>query len=133
MPQNAGNSDRHTCSDFLMGIMVLMDQLLQDMSHTFGWYVALILQVAICIGLYCFRYEVLGILSMATMVAGNPRRMRTGLGYIGNPYRYMAKMHRKAQRMQGRDIGFRGLPRNIKVKKMVRNLIGMPKAPVENR
>ena len=46
MPQNAGNSDRHTCSDFLMGIMVLMDQLLQDMSHTFGWYVALILQVA---------------------------------------------------------------------------------------
>lgn len=99
---------------FLMGIMVLMDQLLQDMSHTFGWYVALILQVAICIGLYCFRYEVLGILSMATMVAGNPRRMRTGLGYIGNPYRYMAKMHRKAQRMQGRDIGFRGLPRKYK-------------------
>ena len=43
----------------------------------------MILQVAMCIGLYFFRYEVLGILSMATMMGNNPRRMmRTKFGYM---------------------------------------------------
>lgn len=37
---------------FLMGIMVLMDQLIQGMSYIIGWYIAVILQVAMCIGLY---------------------------------------------------------------------------------
>ena len=68
---------------FLMGIMVLMDQLIQGMSYIIGWYIAVILQVAMCIGLYFFRYEVLGILSMATMMGNNPRRMmRTKFGYM---------------------------------------------------
>lgn len=83
---------------FLMGIMVLMDQLIQGMSYTIGWYIAVILQVAMCIGLYFFRYEVLGILSMATMMGNNPgRMMRTKFGYMENPYRYMARMNRGTQ------------------------------------
>ena len=92
---------------FLMGIMVLMDQLIQGMSYIIGWYIAVILQVAMCIGLYFFRYEVLGILSMATMMGNNPRRMmRTKFGYMENPYRYMARMNRGTQ-------GWRGIKRFV--------------------
>lgn len=92
---------------FLMGIMVLMDQLIQGMSYTIGWYIAVILQVAMCIGLYFFRYEVLGILSMATMMGNNPgRMMRTKFGYMENPYRYMARMNRGTQ-------GWRGIKRFV--------------------
>ena len=92
---------------FLMGIMVLMDQLIQGMSYIIGWYIAVILQVAMCIGLYFFRYEVLGILSMATMMGNNPRRrMRTKFGYMENPYRYMVRMNRGTQ-------GWRGIKRFV--------------------
>ncbi|MCC2820998.1 type IV secretion system protein, partial [Lachnoclostridium pacaense] len=83
---------------FLMGVIILIDGLIQGLASTFGWYVALILQIAMCTGIYFMRYEILNMLSMATMMMGNPRRLRYGMNYLGNPYRFMAKQARMQRR-----------------------------------
>lgn len=79
-----------------------------------------------------FRYEVLGILSMATMMGNNPRRMmRTKFGYMENPYRYMARMNRGTQ-------GWRGIKRFVAKaryktrKNIARSLVGIPKVHIKN-
>ena len=92
---------------FLMGIMVLMDRLIQGMSQVFGWYVALILQGGMCFGIYYFRYELIGMLAMATIMVSNQRRLRQGLVSGGvTPYQmmYMMQLNRQAN---GRRGGFR--------------------------
>ena len=85
---------------FLMGVIILIDGLIQGLASTFGWYVALILQIAMCTGIYFMRYEILNMLSMATMMMGNPRRLRYGMNYLGNPYRFMAKQARMQRRYE---------------------------------
>ena len=79
-----------------------------------------------------FRYEVLGILSMATMMGNNPRRMmRTKFGYMENPYRYMVRMNRGTQ-------GWRGIKRFVAKaryktrKNIARSLVGIPKVHIKN-
>lgn len=74
---------------FVMGLMILLDTLLQQLSNTFGWFVVLILQIAACAGLYLFRNQIFGMLNTAQRGIRSPAMLKYKFRASGNPYEYM--------------------------------------------
>ena len=87
---------------FLMGIMIMMDRMVHELGKTIGWYVALVLQNAIGIGLYYFRHEILKMLSMTTTTLGNTRQLKYKIRNLSTPSAMMDRSMRQGERMATR-------------------------------
>lgn len=78
---------------FVIGCMVFFDRALQSLAQVMGWMVVLILQIAVCIGLYVFRWQIL--MSFNNMQRGiqNPRLLKRQLLKSGNPYNALERQY----------------------------------------
>lgn len=85
---------------FVMGTMILMDSVLQELAKSMGWYIVLIFQVAIGVSLYFYRDKLLHLFGEVQQGIHNPRRLQTQLKYMGNPYKQMEKMQNNHTRQR---------------------------------
>lgn len=86
---------------FLLGMMIFCDEALQGLSNTIGWFTVLILQIAACVFLYLFRWQILMSINNVHRGIQNPRLLKRQFIREGNPYgmlerQYMLKYVRSA-------------------------------------
>ena len=100
---------------FSMGIMILIDNLLQQLSQTFGWFVILILQIVACTAMYLFRGQIFGALNTIQGSMRYPTRLKYKFMNTGNPYEYINnykkyrdRKHALGNYNRNRNTGYKG-------------------------
>lgn len=78
---------------FVIGVMVFFDRALQSLAQTMGWFIVLVLQIAICFGLYAFRWQILMSFNNIQRGIQNPRLLKRQLLRTGNPYTALERQH----------------------------------------
>ena len=79
---------------FVMGLLIKVDSLLASMTPTYGWFIVLIFQVALGIGLFLFRDKLLSAITTMKRGASNAARGIANIQRATNPDYMMMKMGR---------------------------------------
>lgn len=88
---------------FLIGVMVFFDRALQALASEIGWFIVLIMQIAVCACLYLFRWQIFMAFNNAQRSVQNPRLSKRQLLRSGNPYSAIERqfMYHQAQQATG--------------------------------
>lgn len=78
---------------FVIGFMVFFDRALNSLAKEMGWLIVLVLQIAVCIGLYAFRWQILMSFNNLQRGIQNPRLLKRQLLKSGNPYNALERQY----------------------------------------
>lgn len=94
---------------FLIGVMVFFDRALQALASEIGWFIVLIMQIAVCACLYFFRWQIFMAFNNAQRSIQNPRLLKRQLMRSGNPYSAIERqfMYRQVRQALGDKKGKR--------------------------
>lgn len=78
---------------FVIGFMVFFDRALNSLAKEMGWLIVLVLQIAVCIGLYAFRWQILMSFNNLQRGIQNPRLLKRQILKSGNPYNALERQY----------------------------------------
>jgi hypothetical protein len=78
---------------FVIGVMVFFDRALQALASEIGWFIVLLMQIAVCVCLFLLRWQIFTAFNNVQRGVQNPNLLKRQLIRAGNPYSAIEKQY----------------------------------------